>query len=37
MRQGVERAHVYHDVWEILHAMQDEPAFEAPISYRQRG
>lgn len=38
MRQGVERAHVYHDVWEILHAMQDEPAFEAPsISYRHRG
>lgn len=35
MRQGVERAHVYHDVWEALHNLQDNSAFEArPVNRR---
>ena len=28
VRQGLDRAHVYHDVWEVLHGMQDDPRFE---------
>ena len=29
-RQGARRAHLYHDVWDVLHRMQGDPAFEAP-------
>lgn len=29
MRQGINRAHLYHDVWDVLHRLQDDPAFEA--------
>lgn len=29
MRQGIDRAHLYHDVWDVLHRLQDDPAFEA--------
>lgn len=35
-RQGVERAHVYHDVWDVLHGLQDDPAFEARVTPRRR-
>jgi hypothetical protein len=35
VRQGVERAHVYHDVWEVLHDLQNDPKFEGrPINRR---
>lgn len=27
-RQGAERAHLYHDVWEILYRLQGNPRFE---------
>jgi hypothetical protein len=37
MRQGIERAHVYHDVWDVLHGLQTDPAFEAqPVRRRSR-
>lgn len=29
MQQGVNRAHLYHDVWDVLHRLQDGPLFEA--------
>lgn len=28
MRQGAERAHVYHDVWEALYDLQVDPVFK---------
>lgn len=28
--QGIQRANLYHDVWAVLHRMQDDPKFEAP-------
>lgn len=37
-RQGFERAHLYHDVWNVLHRMQGDPAFDAqnrPAKSRQ--
>lgn len=35
LRQGIERAHVYHDVWDVLHALQTDPTFEAqPVRRR---
>lgn len=36
VRQGIDRANVYHDVWEVLHSMQDDPAFETPRATRSR-
>lgn len=27
--RGASRAHLYHDVWEVLHRMQGDPTFEA--------
>lgn len=35
-QQGDERAHLYHDVWAVLHRMQDDPAFEASRSVTGR-
>jgi len=32
MRQGVERAHVYHDVWDVLHSLQTDLGFEASVA-----
>ena len=29
MQQGIDRAHLYHDVWDVLHRLQDDPVFEA--------
>jgi ADP-ribose pyrophosphatase YjhB (NUDIX family) len=31
-RQGPARAELYHDVWDVLYRMQDDPRFEAAIS-----
>jgi hypothetical protein len=28
-RQGGERAHLYHDVWDVLYRLQGDPRFEA--------
>lgn len=36
IRQGVERAHVYHDVWDVLHGLQDDPTFETRVAPRRR-
>lgn len=27
-RQGAERAHLYHDVWDVLYRLQGDPRFE---------
>ena len=29
IQQGIDRAHLYHDVWDVLHRLQDDPVFEA--------
>lgn len=29
IQQGLDRAHLYHDVWNVLHRLQDDPAFAA--------
>jgi hypothetical protein len=29
IQQGLERAHLYHDVWDVLHRLQDDPVFAA--------
>ncbi|OYX48786.1 MAG: hypothetical protein B7Y90_09055 [Alphaproteobacteria bacterium 32-64-14] len=29
VQQGLERAHLYHDVWDALHRLQDDPMFAA--------
>lgn len=34
-RQGKERANLYHGVWDVLYAMQDDPKFER-LPARQR-
>jgi 8-oxo-dGTP pyrophosphatase MutT (NUDIX family) len=31
-RQGAARAHLYHDVWEVLHRIQDDPVFQTSRS-----
>lgn len=31
-RQGKERAHLYHGVWDVLYAMQGDPKFEKPTT-----
>ena len=37
MRQGPERARVYHDVWEVLHDLQADPAVGLrPVRRRAR-
>lgn len=36
IRQGANRAHLYHDVWEVLYRLQDDPAFESARSGRPR-
>jgi hypothetical protein len=35
-QQGVRRAHLYHDVWDVLHRMQSDPTFEAPGQAKSR-
>ena len=35
-RQGVGRAHLYHDVWDVLYRMQGDPMFEAPRPAKSR-
>ena len=32
LQQGADRAHLYQDVWEVLHRMQDNPVFQASRS-----
>jgi 8-oxo-dGTP pyrophosphatase MutT (NUDIX family) len=32
-RQGKNRAHLYHGVWDVLHTMQGNPKYEKPISH----
>ena len=27
IQQGLDRAHLYHDVWDVLHRLQDDPVF----------
>lgn len=27
IQQGLDRAHLYHDVWDVLHRLQDDPMF----------
>lgn len=29
IRQGMDRAHLYHDVWDVLHRLQEDPTFDA--------
>ena len=29
IQQGLHRAHLYHDVWDVLHRLQDEPMLAA--------
>ena len=29
IQQGLDRAHLYHDVWNVLRRLQDDPAFAA--------
>lgn len=29
IQQGLDRAHLYHDVWDVLHRLQDDPVFAA--------
>lgn len=29
IRQGTNRAHLYHDVWDVLYRLQGDPQFEA--------
>lgn len=38
VRHGVKRAHLYHNVWDVLHRMQGDPAFDAsrPEKSRQK-
>ena len=31
-RQGKERASLYHGVWDVLYAMQDNPKFQTPLA-----
>lgn len=37
IQQGLERAHLYHDVWDVLHRLQDDPLFEASRPGNGRG
>jgi hypothetical protein len=32
IQQGLDRAHLYHDVWDVLHRLQDDSAFAASRS-----
>lgn len=29
IQQGLDRTHLYHDVWDVLHRLQDDPVFAA--------
>ena len=36
-RQGKERAHLYHGVWDVLYAMQGSSKYEKPITLQGKG
>ncbi len=36
IQQGIDRAHLYHDVWNVLHRLQHNPMLEASRPTRGR-
>lgn len=36
-RQGKERAHLYHGIWDVLYAMQGNPKYDKPVTRQAKG